>query len=131
MLTFECIFLVIKSKLLYSYVCMVLHNDMLHNRDLSHGTLFNFQWNKLKFQWQCFIKTGLCKMGILVIVIVIISKSFQIITCHRSSSILESFLLIYFTPFQCSFSFIYLYLVVNFFNKPNFCSHFAYQIKNV
>jgi hypothetical protein len=45
-----------------------------------------------KFQWECFIGIGLCKMGILVIVIVIIIKSFLIIICHRSNSFLSYFL---------------------------------------
>ncbi len=81
-----------------------------------------------------FHQNGLCRMGILVIVIVTISKSFQIIICHRSNSILKLFLVVYLcpfnvfvylyivillTPFQCFFSFIYLYIVVNFFSKSN------------
>jgi hypothetical protein len=46
MVTFECICLFVwliaketQSKLLDSYDCMVLHNDMLHNKGLLCGTL--------------------------------------------------------------------------------------------
>jgi hypothetical protein len=79
-----------------------------------------------------------------VIVIKIILKSFQIIICYKSNPILELFHIVYlapinffclfvsffFTPFQCFFSFVYLYLIVNLFNESNFRWHFAYQIKN-
>jgi len=55
--------------------------------------------------------TGLCRMGILAIVIVTIPESFRIIICHRSNSNSESFffLLSILHPFNV---FIYLYFVV-------------------
>jgi hypothetical protein len=45
-----------------------------------------------KFQWQCFIGTSLCGMGILVIITLTIIKSFRIIIHHRSNSFLNYFL---------------------------------------
>jgi hypothetical protein len=97
-------------------------------------------------QW-CFIKTSLCRMNSLVIIIATILKSFWIIICHRSNSILKLYIfwyvcillfvlhtfnvfvclyfVVWFTSFQCYFYFVYLYLVVNFSNESNFHWHFA------
>jgi len=53
--------------------------------------------------------TGLCRMGILAIVIVTIPESFRIIICHRSNSNSESFFffVVYLAPFQCFYLFVF------------------------
>jgi hypothetical protein len=86
---------------------------------------------------ECFILgTGLCRMGILAIVITRILESFQIIICHRSNfnsesccfllllSILHPFNVVCLFVFCLFFShffnvFVYLYLVVNLSNEWN------------
>jgi hypothetical protein len=40
------------------------------------------------------------------------------------------YFVVFLTPFQCSFSFVYLYLVVNLSNELDFDWHFAYEIRN-
>jgi hypothetical protein len=102
----------------------------------SHPDLFYFIF--YKFRWWC----GLCKMDILVIVTVTISKSFQIIIRHWSNFNLKLFLVVYLAPFQCfclyfvifftpsqyAFFFgVYLYFVMNLFNE--FHWHFAKTAK--
>jgi len=92
-----------------------------------------------------FIDIGLCKMGILVIVVMTILNSFWIIICHRANSNSELFPVVYLALFQqmsiCIllfflhpfnvFFWVYSYFVVNLFNKSDFHWHFAHQIKNV
>jgi len=67
-----------------------------------------------KFQWLCFIGTGLCRMDILVIVIVRIPKSFWIMFCHRSNFILE----IFFLGPSCIFSMFLSVCILLFFLTP-------------
>jgi hypothetical protein len=94
------------------------------------------------FQGPGFIKTGLYTMGILVIVIIIISESFQVIICHRLIFYIFFWLsMLHFSMFLfvCSFFFLYVFniffkkinFVVNFFNESDFYWHFDHQIKNV
>jgi hypothetical protein len=78
----------------------------------------------------CFIRPGLCRMGIMVIVILTMSESFRIIIRHRSNFDLESFSVVCLAAFQC-FILFSLYLVVNLSNELEFHYNFAYQIKNV
>jgi len=64
-----------------------------------------------KFQWQCFIGTSLCRMGILVIVTITIIESFRIIIHHKSNSFKIYFLKSILHPFN---GFIYLYFYIIF-----------------
>ncbi len=69
-------------------------------------------------------------MGILVIVIATIPKSFQIIIHHRSNSISKLFLLVCFAPFRCFCLFVpcwfsytlsmffFFFLFVSCYNEP-------------
>jgi hypothetical protein len=90
-----------------------------------------------------FIKIGLCWMGIFMIIIATIPKSFHTIIHRRSNSISESFfsfdylyIVVNFAPCQCHcmfvsclsyilsmfFFFFCLYIVMNFSDELDFCS---------
>jgi hypothetical protein len=76
----------------------------------SHPDLFLFFFYKLR-RW-----CGLCKMDILVIVTVTISKSFQIIFRHTSNSNSKLFLVVYLAPFHWFFIFYIFNIFLHLFN---------------
>jgi hypothetical protein len=57
--------------------------------------------------------------GILVIITETNPEPFPTLIHHRSNFILQSSL-VCFTPFQCFFKWVYLYLVLNLFNDSDF-----------
>ncbi len=105
-----------------------------------HSSLFENWVNK--FQWRCLIGSDLYRMGILVIITMTISKSFQIIFHHKLDSISEIcfwsvlhpfnvLIYLYLVAMFFLFFLVYLYFIMNFSNELDFHQHFVYKIKNI